>query len=155
MKNFINKCGLLVFMCIVLLAAASVFAKEWSAKQKDVLNSVEKYTAANLQGNVKEVMSYFHPKFSGWDYAQTNPLNKDAANKIIEDIFKNNKITKFEVEPLEIQVEGNIAILHLNYEEILRDSTGKETISSGRWSATMLKQDNKWLFMSWSWIEKQ
>jgi len=110
---------------------------------------------ANLQGNVEEVMSYFHPKFSGWDYAQTHPLNKDAVHEIIEDIFKNTKLLKFECDPLEIQVEGNFAILHLNYEEILRDSTGKETSSSGRWSATMLKQDNKWLFMSWSWIEKQ
>jgi len=155
MKNFSNKFGYLVIMCIVLLVATPLFAKEWSVEQKDVLNSFEKYIAANLEGNVEEVMSYFHPKFSGWDYAQTHPLNKDAVHEIIEDIFKNNKMLKFECDPLEIQVEGNFAILHLNYEEILRDSTGKEISHSGRWSATMLKQDDKWVFISWSWIEKQ
>ena len=155
MKKLLMVLPLVVLLCVFLFESKPIHAEEWTAEQKDVLNSLEKYIAVNLQGNVKEVMSYFHPKFSGWLYAQTNPLNKDAADKIIEDLFKNNKITKFEVEPLEIQVEGNTAILHLNFDEIRRDSTGKETSVSGPWSATMLKQDNKWLFISWSWIENQ
>ena len=43
MKNFTNKFGYLVIMCIVLFAATPLFVREWSAEQKDVLNSFEKY----------------------------------------------------------------------------------------------------------------
>ena len=154
-KSSVVLLGLVFCLCVFLIKSAPLHAEEWSVEQKDVLNSFEKFRAAYLQGNLEEVMSYLHPKFSRWNYAQANPLNKDAASKIIEDNLKNNKMTKFEVKPLVIQVEGNIAILHVNYEENLRDSTDKETSSSGRWSATMLKQDNNWLFMSWSWIKKQ
>ena len=153
-KFLIVLLGLVFCLCVFLVESKSIHAEEWTAEQKDVLKSVDKLISANLQGNVQEIMSCFHPKFSGWLYSQKSPINKDTVHKIIEATLKEYKITKFDVEPLEIQVEGNTAILHLNFDEIRRDSTGKETSVSGPWSATMLKQDNEWLFLSWSWIEK-
>ena len=139
---------------LVLLAITPAFAKEWSAEQKDVLNSFSKYLAAALQENVKEMMSYWHPKFTGWDYKQKLPMNYDAFQKMEENFFINNKLSKLECDPLEIQVEGNIAILHVSYEETWSDKIGKEISSSGAWTAIMLKRGKKWVFMSSIWIEK-
>lgn len=34
---------------------------------------------------------------------------------------------------LEIQVKGNLAIIHLNYNDVISDSTGNEISASGRW----------------------
>jgi ketosteroid isomerase-like protein len=154
MKNFIRRPGFSAFLVMVLLTTTSVFAKDWSAEQKNVLNCFKEYVAANLKGNVNEIMTYFHPKFTFWDYAQKLPANYDAMRKMMDDFFKYNKLIKFDGDPLEIQVEGNIAIMHLKYDESFSDSTGKEITASGPWTATMLKQDNKWVFLSWSWIAK-
>jgi len=99
-------------------------------------------------------MTYFHPKFTWWEYAEKLPGNYDAFRTAIEDFFKNNKIIKFDANPLEIQVEGKIAIMHLNYNEIFSDSSGKETTNAGSWTATMMKQGKKWIFLSWSWKAK-
>jgi len=154
MKRLINWIGVLVFICAVLLTTASLFAKEWSAEQKDVLNSLKAYIAANYKGDINEIMSYFHPKFTGWDYSQKLPADSDAYRKMLEDFFKNNKLIKFDADPLEIQVEGSVAIMHLTYDESFSDSSGKKVINSGPWTATMVKKGNKWFFLSWSWIAK-
>ncbi len=154
MKNLIERFGFLAFIFMALLVTAPVFAKEWSAEQKDVLNSFNQYLAANLKGSVEEIMTYFHPNFIGWDYKQEFPMNYVALQKMMEGFFMNYKLGKFVAEPLEIQVEGNIAILHLNYAEAFGDSAGQEISSSGYWTATMVKQGNKWVFLSWSWIAK-
>jgi len=151
MKNFTNKFGYLVIMCIVLLVATPLFAKEWSVEQKDVIEWFKKFTEVSVQGNVEEIMGFYHSNFSGWNYAYQLPFDKDFLRNLLDYSYKNNKLISFEVNPLEIQVEGNFAIAHVYFKEILRDSAGKDTIVSGRWTAALVKQDNKWVFISSSW----
>lgn len=51
----------LAFLCIVWLAAIPLFAKDRSAEQKGVLDSVNTYLAASLQGNVKKIRKRRRP----------------------------------------------------------------------------------------------
>ncbi len=146
---------LVVGLSIVLVSFTQLIAKEWSAEQKDVMEWFEKFTEVSVQGNVEEIMGLFHSNFSGWDYAQKLPFDKDFIRNFMNDYYKKYKMISFEVDPLEIQVEGNFAIAHVNYKETLRDSVGKDTNISGRWTVALVKQDNKWVFISWSWKENQ
>ena len=138
-----------------LVGVTHLLAKEWSAEQKEIAKWFKKYTEVSVQGNVEEIMGFFHSNFSGWDYAQKLPFDKDFIRNFLDDYYKKYKMISFEVDPLEIQVEGNFAIAHVNYKETLRDSAGKDTNISGRWTAALMKQDNKWIFISWSWKENQ
>ena len=154
--NILNgKYWVLVFVCVVLVVTTPVLAKEWSAEQKDVLASLNKYFSAVCQGNQKEIVSFWHPKFVGWDYAQALPANYDAHLKVIEAIGKSFKFKKLEFNPLEIQVEGNIAIIHGNYDVIIQDSAGKETPTSGPETITLVKKDNKWAMIGLVSIAKE
>jgi len=146
---------LVVGLSIVLVSFTQLIAKEWSAEQKGVMKWFKKYTEVSAQGNIEEIMGFFHSNFSGWDYAQKLPFDKDFIRNFMNDYYKKYKMISFEVDPLEIQVEGNFAIAHVNYKETLRDSVGKDTNISGRWTAALVKQDNKWVFISWSWKENQ
>jgi hypothetical protein len=144
-------------VCIVLLASTPVFAKEWSAEQKEVVDWFNKYTEVSIEESPKEILSYFHAKFSGWDYSQTTqaaPFDKTFIQNFLDKFYKNNKMISFEVEPLEIKVEGNIAIIHVNYKEKFKDADGNEISMSGPWTSALIKQDGKWSFLSWSWIPK-
>ena len=144
----------LAFACIALVATSPIFAKDWSPEQKAALNAFNNFIAAGRQGNFQEMKSYWHPKYIAWDYAQELPMNYDVFVKGEEEFFKNYKFKKLEFDPLEIQVEGNLAIIHLNYDMVVSDATGKGTSSSGRWTTIMLKQDKRWLIMSAVWKEK-
>jgi len=146
------------YLCAVslafLLCFTSIFAKEWSDEQKEALNAFNSYIAAARRGNIMDMKSYWHPKYVGWGYAQARPMNYDAFLKIEEDFIKNYRFKKLEIDPLEIQVEGNLAVIHLNYEDVISDSTGKEISASGRWTTIMLKQDKRWVIMSQVWLER-
>jgi len=146
---------LVVGLSIVLVSFTQLIAKEWSAEQKDVMKWFEKFTEVSVQGNVEEIMGFFHSNFSGWDYAFQLPFNKDLLRNFLDAYYKKSKMISYEVNPLEIQVEGNFAIAHVYFKEILRDSAGKDTTVSGRWTAALVKQDNKWVFISWSTLREK
>jgi hypothetical protein len=134
------------------------FAKEWSAEQKEALTVLDSYLAAAHQGSAsgigERMRSFLHPKYIGWNYAQPLPMNKEAFLKEEEGFYKTNTLKKFEYKPLEIQIEGNLAIVHVNYDFIFGDPAGKEFRGSGPWTIIMVKQSQKWLVLSELWIAK-
>jgi len=146
--------AVLTFMCFVLLAAAPVFAKEWAASQKEVLNSFNTYLADVQQGNLKSMLAYWHPKYVSWNYAQELPADYDSSSKGLEEFFANYKFAKFECHPLEIQVEGDLAILHVRFSIVVKDSIGKETLSSGPETIILVKKGNRWSMIGLVWTEK-
>ncbi len=148
---------LVVFLCAFLIESTPLHAKEWTAEQKEIAKWFKKYTEVSVEGNLKQILSYFHTKFSGWDYSQTTqvaPFDKKFLQNFMDEFNKKNKMISFEVEPLEIKVEGNFAIIHVNFKEKLKDSDGNEITMSGPWTSALIKQDGKWLFISWSWTLK-
>lgn len=140
------------------LESVPLSAKEWTAEQKEIVQMLQKHAEASEQGDVDEIMKDFHPKFTGWDLAQTPPMfdkgpyDKGFCRFSFEEYFKLFKLISFEIEPLEIVVEGDFAIAQCNYKETIEDSKGTVTEASGRLSASLAKQNSKWTFLSWAWI---
>lgn len=134
----------LVVSLVLLLCFTSILANEWSAEQKDALSSFNKYLSAARQGNLKEMVSFWHPGFVSWEYTQARPTNYDVSLKGIEAIGKSFMFKKLEFNPLEIQVEGNNAIIHGNYFVIIQDSSGKEMSTSGPETIILVKKNNRW-----------
>ena len=156
-KSLVLLLGLVFCLCAFLLECTPLSAKEWTAEQKEIAKWFKKYTEVSVEGNPKEILSYFHTKFSGWDYSQTTqvaPFDKTFLQNSLDEHYKKNKMISFEVEPLEIKVEGNFAIIHVNFKEKFKDSDGNEINMSGPWTSALIKQDGKWLFISWSWTLK-
>jgi len=135
---------ILVLSLALLLCFTSILANEWSAEQKDALASLNKYLSAARKGNLKEMVSFWHPKFVSWEYTQALPANYGVSLKGIEAIGKSFKFKKLEFNPLEIQVEGNNAIIHGNYDVIIQDSSGKEMSTSGPETIILVKKNDKW-----------
>jgi hypothetical protein len=146
----------LVFAVAVLAqpAAQKAGPKNWTPEQQDSLSAFSKYIAAALQGNIKEMRTYWHPNIVGWDLKQDSPLNHDEFAKAEEGFYKDFKFKKLEFVPLAIQVEGKISIIHLKYEDVVSDLAGKETSISGNWTTVLVKQDKKWIILSNVWAEK-
>ena len=156
-KSLVLLLGFVFCLCAFLLECTPLSAKEWTAEQKEIAKWFKKYTEVSVEGNLKEILSYFHTKFSGWDYSQTTqvaPFDKTFLQNYLDEFYKKNKMISFEVEPLEIKVEGNFAITHVNFREKIKDSDGNEITMSGPWTSALIKQDGKWLFISWSWTLK-
>lgn len=154
MKNTALMYKAFAFVCIVLLVTSSIFSKEWSATQKEVLNSFNKYLATVRLGNIKAMVGYWHPRYVSWNYGQEIPTNYDASLRGVEEFNKAYKFKKLECIPLEIQVEGDMAILHVHFSIIIVDSAGKEIPSAGPETVILIKKDQKWAMIGLVWIEK-
>jgi len=150
-------CGVVLAFGVAVLArpaAQKAGAKNWTPEQQDALNAFSKYIATALQGNIKEMRTYWHPNIVGWDLKQDSPLNHDEFVKAEEGFYKDFKFKKLEFVPLAIQVEGKTSIIHLKYEDVVSDLKGKETSVFGNWTTVMVKQDKKWLILSNVWAER-
>jgi hypothetical protein len=153
----ITVCAVLLAFVVAVLAqpaAQKAGAKNWTPEQQDALNAFSKYIAAALQGNIKEMRTYWHPNIVGWNLKQDSPINHDEFVKVEEGFFNDFKFKKLEFVPLAIQVEGKTSIIHLKYDDVFSDFAGKETSASGNWTTVMVKQDNKWVILSNVWAEK-
>ena len=135
-------------------AAQKPGAKNWTPEQQGALDALNKYVEASLKGNVEEIMTFFRPDFIARDFEQKLTTNYLALRKMNEEFYKAYKLSKYAVDPLEVQVENNIAVLHLDFEETFSDATGKETNTYGPWAVIMVNQNNRWVFLSFCWVEK-
>jgi ketosteroid isomerase-like protein len=139
---------------LLFLYLSPIVAQEWSPEQKEVVEFLNEYTKSSMPGDMDEIMSYFHVDFSGREYSMTltEPLDRESIQKAMEDSYQNFKVLVFEVQPLTIQIHGDVAIAHSNFQETLRDANGVDNKLSGPWTATLLKQDKEWVFLSWTWL---
>jgi len=138
----------------LMLSLSPITAQVWSPEQKEVVEFLNDYTKASMRGDIDEIMSYFHVDFSAWEYSMTmtEPLDRDSTQKTIEHINQSFKQLAFEVQPVSIQIHGDIAIAHLNFQETMRDAEGVDNFMSGPWTATLLKQGKGWVFLCWTWV---
>ena len=155
-KSFMN-IPLVFLLCLwtFLLESAPLHAKEWTAEQKAVAECFHKYVDTAVKGDVEKLKSFYHPQMSWWDYKQEHPVGIKVFLKGMEELYKSEvKWISCDAKPLEIHVVGDVAILYTTYKNILKDPEGNETTTSGHWTAVLIKQDGKWLFLSNSYIEK-
>ena len=108
-----------------------------------------------MQGDMVEIMDWFHADFHAWNYAYALPLDRDGTQRIVKYFATKFNQLAFDIQPVAIQLYGDIAIAHLYYQELMRDTLENENILSGRWTATLVKQGDEWVFLCWTWVEDE
>ena len=153
MSRVFSSCGFLAALGVGLLGPAPLIAQEWCHAQQEVLDALREYTRVSMTGDVEAIMSYFHAQFSAWDYAQEQPVALDDFRESINYLFSQYKQTSFDGHASAIYVHGDMAIAHMYYEEVFTDEAGVKTAMSGRWTATLVKDRSRWVFLAWSWLQ--
>ena len=155
MRTLTTVCIALAIITLPMLRPTSLTGQEWSSAQREVLAALDEYTRVSIEGNVEEIMSYFHVDFQGWDYGQDRPLDRGQTEALLEDYYAANQMTGFEVEPLAVQLRNDVAVVHVRYRETMRLADGAELTVSGPCTMTLVKEKGRWLFLSWAWIQKE
>ena len=76
----------------------------------------------------------------------------DVYPKELEELFKSEvEWVSCDAKPLEIHVVNNVAILYINNKNTFKDAEGNEFTTIGPWTAVLIKEGGKWLFLSNSW----
>lgn len=152
-KSFLLLLGL-VCLCVFLVESKPILAEEWTVEQKAAADCFHKYVDAAVKGDIEKMKSFYHPQMSWWDYNQERPVGIDTFMKGMEEFYKSGMMWVQHSEPIEIHIVGNVAIIHATYKNIFKDSEGNETTTSGPWTAVLIKENDKWLFLSNIYTEK-
>jgi len=124
------------------------------AEKEAVAKCFQDYVETAVEGDIEKLRSFYHPEMSWWDFNQKHPVGIEAYLKGMEEFYKSGLKWVCDLGPFEIHVAGDAAVLYTTYKNIFKDPEGNETTSSGRWTAVLIKQDGKWLFLSNSFTEK-
>jgi ketosteroid isomerase-like protein len=151
MKRYLCAVLFVLGLCLTL---ASQDTAVWSAEQRDAWNSFNNYLKSVQQGDIKAMLAFWHPKYASWNYAQEMPTDYESSQQGLAGFFKAYRFQKFECLPLKVQVEGDIAILHVRFSIVISDSSGKEIPSSGPETVILTKKNKMWMMLGLVWIEK-
>lgn len=147
MNRFFGRIAKVFVLGLIMFASAPLHAQEWSPSQKEIWKNVEAYWALDAAGNTDAFLAYFHADYLGWNLGNAMPGGKVAATKFIAHAHKTSKTLVYDLQPVGIKIHGNLAFVHYHYTQIVKDSSGKDKETSGRWTDILMKQGDKWLLV--------
>jgi ketosteroid isomerase-like protein len=130
------------------LTAIPAFGQEWSAAQKAVWDNVKTYWDLGDKGDVEGYLSYLHDDYRGWGNGSPLPLRKADVRKGVSHFFKLEKPELTWIEPVNIQILDDVAIVHYFFALHFKDEEGKVQNRSGRWMDVLVKQGDRWLLIA-------
>jgi hypothetical protein len=148
-----DRTGLRVFVAFVvaLLAHATLAsAQTWSAEQQEVWNfelSQWKRDAAKDLAWVEELV---HPAALIWGNANPAPQNKGSVARWARYNSGNSTTLEYEIFPLGIVVQGNVAVAHYRYTTAAEDMKKERKTVNGRYTDMLIKEGGRWQFIGWS-----
>ena len=155
MRKLLRVIPLVFLLCTFLIESKPNHAEEWTAEQKAVAESFQQLIDTAMKWDIEKLKSLYHPQMSWWDYNQEHPVDIDTYLKGMEDMYKSGvEWVSCDAKPLEIHIADNVAILYATYKNTFKDAEGNKSTPSGVWTAVLIKQDDKWLFLSNSYCEK-
>jgi ketosteroid isomerase-like protein len=138
----------LVAVCCGLVGGPPSWAQEWSPAQKEVWQQIEDFWARDAAKDLASVMAHVHEDYVGWDITESMTTDKARLAKYLDHRYKSNvTIPIQDIEPVAINVFGDVAVVYYNFGYLEKDAKGEEKFESGRWAEVLLKQDGKWLLI--------
>ncbi len=134
-----------IAICCCLLAGPPALAQQWSPAQTEVWKNVEAYWARDAAGDLEGFLSYVHESYIGWDRNEPTTNSRAQLRKYLEYAYQTEKTVLQDIQPVAINVLGNVAVVHYYYWVITKGEDGKDQTRSGRFTDVLLKQDNKWV----------
>lgn len=142
-------------MAILAVAAPNLTAQEWSPQQKEVLAWLDGIDWVDSYARVATSFDTYHPDFVAWHFPDDKPLDREAVAEWFTAWAADHSSVDMELKPLAVQVTGDVAVLHVAYREEATTKAGVKEKFAGRWTATALKEDGNWRFLTWTWLQTE
>ena len=131
------------------LVFATAFAQDIRDDEADVLLTIERAWEANRKGDHDDFEDMLMDNFMGWDKSSPAPRGKTSTSRwqrLQDDI---GRVTRYELYPLWITVQDDMAIAHYLYSVAVKEKDGEITLSNGRYSDVLVRTDDGWKFLAW------
>ncbi|MCU0370645.1 MAG: nuclear transport factor 2 family protein [Bacteroidales bacterium] len=100
---------------LVMFAAGTVNAQEWTKEQTDVWKVVQDSWKGWQNGDATAVFATVHEKYQGWSDDMPLPIGKQSMMDWYNSMKGSMKFNYFNIEPARILVTKSIAVVHYYY----------------------------------------
>jgi ketosteroid isomerase-like protein len=141
---------LIALATAALLQPWQASAQTWSPQQQEVWTVVQAQWQASMAKDAGWMERFLHPDFRGWGADEPAPRNKESASRWARYDMEGGAIVVQDLAPMAIVVHGNTAVVHYHYSQARTDREGKHRTAHGRYTDTLVKENNQWRFLAWS-----
>jgi hypothetical protein len=141
--------GLLASFALVILASAAT-AQTWSPEQQEIWRFEEQQWNMSKEKDPSWVDTMVHPNLSYWDTDRPGPQNKASLARWVRYGNTGGTVLEQELFPISIVITGNVAVVHYNYSVASENLEQERETVSGRYTDILVKEDGRWLFLSWA-----
>lgn len=137
----------LVFLSFVLAPAA--MAQDTSDDEASVLLVIERIWDADQKGDQDRVDSLLTNTFMGWGKSSPAPRSKNSTSKWARLGRQMGRVERYELYPLSITVEGDVAVAHYLYTIAYKPKGGDVEMRNGRYTDVLVRTEDGWKFIAW------
>jgi hypothetical protein len=91
-----------------------------------------------------------HPNLSYWDSNRPGPQNRESLARWVRYGNASNTVLEQELFPISITITGNVAVVHYRYTTASENYKKEREIVTGRYTDILVKENGRWLFLSWA-----
>jgi len=138
-----------MFVCLfsAVISPVGLCGQEWSPEQQEVWQNVETYWHLYATEDVSGFLGYLHEDFSGWTHTNALPRDKADMARYLPRDFETTETVLYDVNPVGINVQGNVAIVHYYYTRSYEDLSGGQHSDAGRWTDVLMRQGDRWVMI--------
>ena len=131
----------------MLLSAA--LAQEPPNDEADVLLAIEREWEAARKGDQDKVDDMLTQDFMGWGKSSPAPRSKRSNSQWRRFNEQMGRVVRYELYPLSITVNGDVAIAHYLYSTAFKKKDGEIEMSNGRYTDVLVRTEDGWKFLAW------
>lgn len=134
---------------LIILFTTSYNYGQWSKKQLEVWETVKEYSKAESDRDLEKYLKYWHHDFIGWHQGWENPTNYQERVEGLKIYFSATESVMYELEPLNIKVLGEVAIVQYKNRMVVQTKkSGEEEYSISKWTDILVREKGEWSLIS-------
>ena len=139
-----------LFLALIgALSFVTAAAQDIRDDEADVLLTIEREWEANRKGDHDAVEDMLVDNFMGWGNSSPAPRSKSSTLKWMRLSQEMGKVLRFELYPLWVTVNENVAVAHYSYSTAVKHKDGEIEMSSGRYTDVLVRSEDGWKFLAW------
>ena len=144
--NLRTKLGLI---SLAVFLAPAALAQDTSDDEANVLLVIERAWDADQKGDQERVDELLANNFMGWAKSSPAPRSKNSTSAWARFGRQMGRIERYELYPLSITVEGDVAVAHYLYSVAYKPRGGDVEMNNGRYTDVLVRSADGWRFIAW------
>jgi len=131
------------------LLFSAAFGQDIHDDEADVLITIEREWEASLKGDYDRIDDMLTADFMGWSKNSPAPRTKKSTSKWNRFNDKNSRLARYELYPLSITINGDVAVAHYLYSTARKNKDGTTKNANGRYTDVLVRTEDGWKFVAW------